>query len=858
MATLDRSRFVRYQSFGAVALSLALVGTACSSPSVDDATETAVSVSGATVDLSGVSIDSSTFEELDVVRFSGIELDSDMNSLVLQGITGSLDPMDMLLFVDDQGLYTIFPLHPESPGEGGDIVLRLSLPGNERKEFEVSVAGLPPAPGAWDTAVDALTESLEARAGGLGTSLSEVAGVSCVVVDPQVAVVKLVAGYVDDGSANDLESLLDRPEAGFTAEEIDLTERITSKIGLEQLVLAPMDLTTLQALASDAQTVSDSRNTRRVNAERAVFAQSASCWPNTTVIENGDDLSDLVKEGKAASDLLNDPIYRAGDNMSSDLAAASGMIAVAGAVTGVGAAPAAAVAGPLAAVAAIYTLSKVVLKADAGKFPSKFVRLDAEVDTTVFNEDFKNRGFVESVKVTATSTGFNAADEIAGLGTSALSGLTGALAAGRSSDLPGMVDAAQKVHGLLQDTAIGKAIKEGKGFEFCGKQWTVSITSDRFIDATAVNKLIEIDSASMSYEPLEVGDDILRFKTLPDPFPGVFATTDVAVETGELYVVGEPIEVKVERAGQDVDISVRLDNADTLTLDWKTEQGSWSDGKGSETNTETTRPLETPTDRDLYPFFVVVESTSETGLRAKPRDTRSAMVKVVLQDLIVSPNPGSVIKGGQLQFFATDDEGNPREVTWTATGGDIDEDGGLYSAGTVIGTYSVTATAVDDPNATETVRVTIFEGACLLGTWLLRSQEFFDQVGAQAGGQTQFRSGESRLVIREDGTYTTFRDAWSFEVVTEDASIVGVIDAENGGTWQATDVEMTIEEAGGDEETVQLFIEVGGQLQSIPGVGTQYSFASDSFSGQYPYTCDASVLATTASGVTSTFDRVDG
>ena len=182
----------------------------------------------------------------------------------------------------------------------------------------------------------------------------------------------------------------------------------------------------------------------------------------------------------------------------------------------------------------------------------------------------------------------------------------------------------------------------------------------------------------------------------------------------------------------------------------------------------------------------------------------------------------------------------------------------MYSAGTVIGTYSVTATAVDDVSASETVPVKIFEGACLIGTWILRSQEFFDQVGAQAGGETQYRSGENRLVIREDGTYTTFRDAWSFAVVTEEGTIVGVIDAENSGTWQSTDVEMTIDEAGGDEATVQLFLEIGGQLQTLQIAGSQVSFASDSFSGQYPYICDANVLATTSSGVTSTFDRADG
>ena len=292
MVRRSRSRGIGYTRLGVLVVVFALLASACAKSTADETPQDSVPTSGAATDLAGVKIDSSTIEELDIVRFSGIDIDDDLSELALQGVTESLDPMDMSLFVDDQGLFTIFPLHPENPGEGGDIVLRLSLPGDESREFELSVAGLPPAPGAWDIAVDALTDSLETGAGELGTSLSDVAAVSFEEVDPQVAVVKLVAGYVDDGSANDLESLLDRPEAGFTADEIDLAERITSKIGLDQLVLPRMDLTTFQALAPGVQTVANSGSTRRVNAERAVFAQSASCWPNPMVIENGDGVRD--------------------------------------------------------------------------------------------------------------------------------------------------------------------------------------------------------------------------------------------------------------------------------------------------------------------------------------------------------------------------------------------------------------------------------------------------------------------------------------------------------------------------------------------------------------------------------------
>ncbi len=47
----------------------------------------------------------------------------------------------------------------------------------------------------------------------------------------------------------------------------------------------------------------------------------------------------------------------------------------------------------------------------------------------------------------------------------------------------------------------------------------------------------------------------------------------------------------------------------------------------------------------------------------------------------------------------------------------------------------------------ETVTVTIFDADCFIGSWVLRSQDSFDQIGAefagQAQGQISYRSGEN-------------------------------------------------------------------------------------------------------------------
>lgn len=811
------------------------------------------------VNLSGVSIDSSTVEELDVLRFSGIDLESDLGELELQAIVDGNDPLNMLLFIDDGGLYTIFPLHPERPGSGGDATLRLSAGGEQVSEHNLQITGLPPAPGAWDWTIDEMLAGLEIRAGQLGTSLQELSHTAMSDLSDDAAVTKLVASYIDDGSTNDLESLLVRPGSEFSREEVDLVDSIIAKIGMSQLVLPPLDIEPVEAMASSAQTVFKRSSGTSVNAVHAVFAKAASCRTKVIVIEDGDTLKRELARGIAARNALNDPLFQSTGDLASGAASAAGVIAVVGAATGVGAAPAATVAAALGAASAVYTTTKLALEADAGNYPTTFVTLDAAVDIPTFNEDYTEQGNVTKVNVVAASTGFNASESFSSIAAATGMGLAGAVAstAKGAQEFPGLVDATTAGAAILEESAMGEALKSGEeALEFCAQRWTVPIMDTRFVELFAVNNVIKVDDSAMTYEPKKVGNDTLRFETRADFFPGAFAIADVAVETLRLEVVAMPDEIEVKRAGEVIDVVAEIENADTWDLVWETEQGDWVDGMTQVTDSrETTRRLETPTDKDLYPFSVNIESLSETGLRKPPRDDRDATVRITLQNLIVSPDPGKVLKNNQLQFAATSNDGTPREVTWTATGGTID-DAGLYTAGKTPGTFSVTATAVDDPSVSETVTVTIHDGECFIGTWLLRSDEFFDQIGAQFGGEISHRSGENRLVVREDGTYTTVRDAWSYEVASSEGTVVGTITAENSGTWVTTETELSFDEVGGGDVTVELLLEVGGKLVPLPFNAGSTQVPAEPISGTFPYACEEDVFSVDSGGVTSVFDRI--
>lgn len=150
------------------------------------------------------------------------------------------------------------------------------------------------------------------------------------------------------------------------------------------------------------------------------------------------------------------------------------------------------------------------------------------------------------------------------------------------------------------------------------------------------------------------------------------------------------------------------------------------------------------------------------------------------------------------------------------------------------------------------------ELVCLPGTWRLRSQEFLEQIVAATGAagdfEMKYRSGEYRISIRDDGTYTGYRDEWQFGVESPQGTLVTTIDSADPGTWTANDDRLTIDDHGGNA-TVTLQIETGGQLQDLPFAGTQ-SVGTDAISGTGTFTCEDDILTTDVQGVTAIFDYV--
>jgi hypothetical protein len=100
-------------------------------------------------------------------------------------------------------------------------------------------------------------------------------------------------------------------------------------------------------------------------------------------------------------------------------------------------------------------------------------------------------------------------------------------------------------------------------------------------------------------------------------------------------------------------------------------------------------------------FIVTAQSQADSSKRA------TATVTVAAISISVSPTSASLSLGQTRQFTATVSGTTHQGVTWSATGGSINQSTGLFTA-TAAGTFAVTATSTADPSrhATATVNVT--------------------------------------------------------------------------------------------------------------------------------------------------------
>jgi hypothetical protein len=170
----------------------------------------------------------------------------------------------------------------------------------------------------------------------------------------------------------------------------------------------------------------------------------------------------------------------------------------------------------------------------------------------------------------------------------------------------------------------------------------------------------------------------------------------------------------------------------------------------------------------------------------------------------------------------------------------------------------ITTTTNDTAETTTTAGATGGDN-CLVGSWVLDDQAFFDQVfaemdeGTTGFGEVTSVSGSFITTLSSDGSVEAVRDDWGFSVETEDGTFNIVINGTQTGTWETegSTLALTLDEGSGFD--VQASIVVDGEEFVLPSAPED--FPSEALSSSSEFSCGGDDLSVTSEGITSEFDR---
>ncbi|HTS31427.1 MAG TPA: Ig-like domain-containing protein, partial [Bryobacteraceae bacterium] len=168
-----------------------------------------------------------------------------------------------------------------------------------------------------------------------------------------------------------------------------------------------------------------------------------------------------------------------------------------------------------------------------------------------------------------------------------------------------------------------------------------------------------------------------------------FASTTVTVATPAISVIITPGSATVAPGGTQP-FSATVTGTSNTGVTW-TASGGTINANGLYTAGATTGS-----------FTVTVTSVQDTSRSA----TAAVTIAAPASGVTISPLTPTIFTGGTLQFTATVTGLANANVNWTATGGSISTSG-LYTAGNAAGTFTVTATSVQDTTKSASTSVTV-------------------------------------------------------------------------------------------------------------------------------------------------------
>ena len=831
-----------------VALLLAATLAACASGGAADTAGTAGSTAPRSSDAApdafdGAALAVDTATQLERVGLVGIDT-ADVEGLYAAFDVGDGERWATRVLVDDAGPYVFAPLHPSDPAIGGDIVLALTDGERNGPPMPLTVTPLPGAPGAFDDTIDAVRSEFDGLAVALGTSWDDVIATDPADASAHLAPLKMAQLALDDVAAAFAE---------LDAGDQELLDAVFGRLDLAAATDPTESDALLAAVAPPSEppvpepeptATSEPQGVRsRVPMPSASLLQSrptqSGCIASGIQIGERDPgtLSALMTNSAIAA-IATDPNGVAGKRL-----AALELVLGVGATIPSGAGKAFGLGGVLAGV------WSMAMGMAAGINPSVFTSLNANVSSTVLPEDREDPDYWDDVRVTAASTGYSFDRDAINL---LINAFTSVAFAKIGAEAPELEQFYRSATADVVNRTAGDLIPESGMIRSCPESWTVVITGEAWSWVRPMRGLFDVDNSAREYQnTTEVGADVLRFAPIPERFGQRSITHDIVVETMAISVVASPTVINVTEPGDTVPVTATIQFAEVTSLAWTAEAGSWDDGIGVDTNDGGTRPLKTPTSPSEYPFRVTIESTSRQGLRADGEPARWDFVEVRLVPIIITPNPGTVRVNRTLPFAATDRDGNPVEVIWSAGGGTVDHGPAaatVYLAGEEPGTYEVTAQLASNPDVSATAVVNVVEAECLVGTWRI-VPEHFAALLRQEGITVTPTGGSWTLTVDEDHNFVSELNGFAFSMNMEGMNVEVVVNGAQRGRVHLTETHIT------GVETFEHNIEVTA-LTPIGPIATGGASEVGIDIGGGPYHCDRDTFVVNRDGYDFVHERI--
>lgn len=164
-------------------------------------------------------------------------------------------------------------------------------------------------------------------------------------------------------------------------------------------------------------------------------------------------------------------------------------------------------------------------------------------------------------------------------------------------------------------------------------------------------------------------------------------------------------------------------------------------------------------------------------------------------------------------------------------------------------------------SVTETTTTAAASGGddCLVGSWVLDDQAFFDQVFAEMDDETAgfaevtSVSGAFTTTFDSNGSVEAVRDDWGFSVETEEGTFNIVINGTQTGTWETDGSTLLLALDEGDVLDVESSVVIDGEEMVLPSAPMEVP--SEALASSSEFSCSGDELSVTSEGITSEFDR---